>query len=398
MFNCFDCCMGRDGGRLNPILWGNPVEWSRLNDAAAIEDLIAEIEYYEKSGAISEDAKNALIEKTRKIEHDIGVDTDREVDALVKKAVALERKYRNVRADTTINKERTESPKLLPDRHPQMDFFVCDVLDAIPKDDLGSMEHPLFSLSTKPDHTVRRYEHRGNTVEIAPGSYGMATIMDKDILIYCISQLVAKKNEGLPIHRTVRVTAYDLLIATNRTTDGDSYKRLHQAFNRLATTYITTNIVSGGIRYRKGFGLISSWDIIEKNPNDARMVAVQVELSKWLFSAIEAGEVLTIHSDYFRIRKPLERRIYEIARKHCGRQSRWRVGMEVLWRKSGSSATIKKFREMIKEIAISNHLPGYRLSVSGDSKTVTFYNREKRGRQVEVKDLIGEVLPRSKPR
>jgi hypothetical protein len=44
----------------------------------------------------------------------------------------------------------TRSP-LLPDRHPIQDFFICDVTDAIPKDDMGSMEHPIFSLSTKPD-------------------------------------------------------------------------------------------------------------------------------------------------------------------------------------------------------------------------------------------------------
>ena len=58
-------------------------------------------------------------------------------------------------------------PPLLPERHPNRDFFVCDILDASPKDDLGSMEHPMFSLSTKPDHTIRRYEHNGNSIEIA---------------------------------------------------------------------------------------------------------------------------------------------------------------------------------------------------------------------------------------
>ena len=33
---------------------------------------------------------------------------------------------------------------LLPERHPTADFFVCDILGASPKDDLGSMEHPIF--------------------------------------------------------------------------------------------------------------------------------------------------------------------------------------------------------------------------------------------------------------
>ena len=40
---------------------------------------------------------------------------------------------------------------LLPDRHPQKDFFILDISDVVPKDDMASMEHPLFSLATKPD-------------------------------------------------------------------------------------------------------------------------------------------------------------------------------------------------------------------------------------------------------
>jgi hypothetical protein len=59
------------------------------------------------------------------------------------------------------------------------------------------MEHPLFTLSTKPDTAIRNYEHNGNTVRIAPSAYGLATIHDKDILIYCISQLMAGLNQGI---------------------------------------------------------------------------------------------------------------------------------------------------------------------------------------------------------
>jgi hypothetical protein len=47
---------------------------------------------------------------------------------------------------------------LLPDRFEQADLFVCDIFDAAPKGDMASMAHPIFSLSTKPDHRIRRYE------------------------------------------------------------------------------------------------------------------------------------------------------------------------------------------------------------------------------------------------
>ncbi|MFV1607245.1 plasmid replication initiator RepA, partial [Phaeobacter sp. JH20_10] len=40
---------------------------------------------------------------------------------------------------------------LLPLRHAQGDFFVCDIFDAAPKGDMASMAHPIFTLSTKPD-------------------------------------------------------------------------------------------------------------------------------------------------------------------------------------------------------------------------------------------------------
>ena len=52
---------------------------------------------------------------------------------------------------------KDKSP-LLPDRMQQADFFVCDIFDAAPKGDMASMEHPIFSISTKPDRRIRRYE------------------------------------------------------------------------------------------------------------------------------------------------------------------------------------------------------------------------------------------------
>jgi plasmid replication initiation protein len=63
-----------------------------------------------------------------------------------------------------------------------------------------------------------------------------------------------------------------------------------------------------------------------------------VTLSDWVFNAINAREVLTLHRNYFRLRKPLERRLYEIARKHCGQAREWRIGLAKLKVKCGWSA------------------------------------------------------------
>ena len=250
---------------------------------------------------------------------------------------------------------------LLPDRHSGGDFFVCDILDALPKDDMASMEHPIFSLSTKPDLRVLSYSHNDVQITVVPSVKGLATLFDKDILIYCISQLMAGLNMGREVSRTLHLTAHDLLVATNRETSGDGYGRLREAFERLAGTRITTNIVAGEYEATTGFGLIEGWQIV-RHTRGGRMVQVTVTLSEWLFKAVCSKSVLTLSRDYFRLRKPLERRVYELARKHCGRQPEWRVSIETLCKKSGSASPRRVFRKMIRDMIEGDHLPDYRLA------------------------------------
>ena len=270
----------------------------------------------------------------------------------------------------------TRSP-LLPDRHPIQDFFICDVTDAIPKDDMGSMEHPIFSLSTKPDRSVKEYEHNGVKITITPSVLGLATIHDKDILIYCISQLVAKLNSGLPLHKTLHLKAYDLLVSTNRNTDGRGYEQLEAALDRLSGSRIKTNLKTNQSSIKEGFGLIDSWRVI-RNSKSERMSEIQISLSDWVFNAVLGREVLTLHRDYFRLRKPLERRIYELARKHCGKKDEFAISLEVLKKKCGSASEDAEFRRLVRMIctedAEHNHMPDYAVSLDGDM--VRFVNRQ----------------------
>ena len=248
----------------------------------------------------------------------------------------------------------------------QGEFFLCDIFDALPKDDLASMEHPLFSLSTRTDLRILSYAHNGVEITVTPSVKGLATLFDKDLLIYCISQLMAGLNAGRAVTRHLRLTAHDLLVATNRQTSGDSYLRLREAFERLAGTRITTNMMTGGQKdggqeVTSGFGLIESWQIVRATKG-GRMVQVSVTLSEWLFRAVMAKSVLTLSRDYFRLRKPLERRVYELARKHCGRQAEWCIGLEVLARKSGSASPLRVFRKMMRDMIAADALPDYHLS------------------------------------
>ncbi len=251
------------------------------------------------------------------------------------------------------------------------DFFVCDIFEASPKDDLGTMEHPFFSLSTRPDRTIRHYDHNGTQVTVTPSVRGRATIHDKDILIYCISQLMAALNAGREISRTLKLTAHNLLVATRRDSGGDSYTRLREAFERLAGTRITTNIATGDQETTSGFGLIEAWEIVRKS-RGGRMISVTVTLSDWLFRAVQAKSVLTLNRDYFNLRKPLERRIYELARKHCGGQRTWRASVKTLHAKAGSDAPLRVFRAALRRMIVDDNLPDYEMSEDlGDVMVIT---------------------------
>ena len=248
---------------------------------------------------------------------------------------------------------------LLPDRHPNLDFFVLDIADAVPKDDMASMEHPLFSLATKPDMRHLEYRNGDNVLKIRPSGLGLPTIFDKDILIFTVSQLMARKNRGEPIGDTVRFSARELSVATNRPIGGNHYKRLEDAFARLQGAQFVTNIKSGGKIETRIFSLIDEGGFVRTDDERFRLDYCEVKLSRWLMRAIEADQVVTISHDYFRLRRPLERRLYEIARKHCGSGPKWQIGLANLQNKTGSNAHIKRFRHNIREIIKANVTPFY---------------------------------------
>lgn len=269
---------------------------------------------------------------------------------------------------------------LLPARHANRDFFLADLFDYAMKDDGASMEAPIFTLSTKPDLSTWNWQSQdgSRSIEVYPSVKGRATQFDKDVLIFVVSQMTEALNRKRDDakNRTVRFVVYDYLLSTNKPTGGIEYQRLALSLERLRGTSITTDIRTGGERVREGFGIIDSWTIVEKSPDDDRMIAVEVTLSKWLFNAVQAHEVLTIHRDYFRLRKPLERRLYELARKHCGHQPSWLISLDLLREKCGANSHIRAFRSQIITVAHAQTLPEYLMHYSSESNQVTFLNKK----------------------
>jgi|SRR5579875_375269 len=107
------------------------------------------------------------------------------------------------------------------------------------------------------------------------------------------------------------------------------------------------------------------------------MAEIRINLSEWVFNAVLGREVLTLHRDYFRLRKPMERRTYELARKHCGKQDEWAISLDLLRKKCGSASSDGEFRRLVSVIcsedAEHRHMPDYAVALEGDS--VRFTNR-----------------------
>ena len=85
-------------------------------------------------------------------------------------------------------------------------------------------------------------------------------------------------NQGEVPPKTLRFSAHDLLVTTNRQTSGEGYGLLHKALLRLRGTTIETNILTNDIEMEKGFGIINEYDIIRKSRPKGRMLQIQVEL------------------------------------------------------------------------------------------------------------------------
>lgn len=246
----------------------------------------------------------------------------------------------------------------------QLDLFIpIKTPDWAVKDDVSSMEYPLFSLSKNKDLRIRTYSRGGRFVKIIPSVVGAATVFDKDLLIYAVSQIVQGKAKGIETSRRVRVDVTPFLRGTNRSTGGKAYERVIDMCTRLRSTTLITNVKSTEEEATEGFGLIDDFKVTQRTSSGKGALEVEITISEWLYRATMAYDVLTLHPDYFKLTQPLERRLAEIARKHCGAKNYWKINIDLLREKTGSVQTARRFRQELKNIIELNRLPDYRVAL-----------------------------------
>ena len=82
-----------------------------------------------------------------------------------------------------------------------------------------------------------------------------------------------------------------------------------------------------------------------------------------------------MHEDYFLLRRPIDKRLYEIARRHIGRDIEWKIGLKNLHNRTGSKASKKEFKRLIKESVESNHLPEFNIAHCTENSDVVIFTK-----------------------
>ncbi|WP_343614721.1 replication initiator protein A [Novosphingobium sp.] len=250
----------------------------------------------------------------------------------------------------------------------QFDLFLPYISDLALRDQREMMERPFFSLAKSKRSNPIDYTSPDGKLWVhvsANADYGMATIWDADILIYCASVLADMARRGTnDVPRKLNIMPYDLLRAIGRPTTGRAYELLGQALDRLVATTIKTNIRAEN-RREATFSWLDGWtQLVDEKTERSR--GMTIELSNWFWEGVMMkGGVLSIDRAYFAITGGRERWLYKVARKHAGGagEAGFAISMPVLFEKSGAEGQYRRFKFEMLKLAEKNDLPGYALSI-----------------------------------
>lgn len=264
-------------------------------------------------------------------------------------------------------------PKL-SQRPQQLELLTPEIIDVPAKDDSDLMLFAPFRLNSKSKRETIKYKIGESDITVSGDlEMGMSTIHDYDIVIYCLSQLNyemekvrSEWKKGLDSYlppRTLDVNVTDLLKFLGKDLGGNQYDLVVKSLRRLAGTRVSIEKVndSGG-RGEDNFALISSSNITEREKGKA--IKISIELPKWMHEGIvqpDKPSLLTLHPEYFLIKKGYTKWLVRLARKMAGTSS-WEIKFFELYERSGVDREYKKFKFDLKKIfenSVTVKLPDY---------------------------------------
>jgi plasmid replication initiation protein len=258
-----------------------------------------------------------------------------------------------------VPRRKNASPKA-----PHRDLFTLDSpLTGEIRGERSLMAFPFFALAKNAWMKPLTYDHAAVSIEVRPSANGVATIYDKEIVLYIASLMAAKIDVGEEVAQDFVFTAHDLFSVTGANHSARSYARLSEALERLQGTQIKTNIEAGGEGEEGFFSWLSEARLhySKSRTGERRLKAVRVRLCDWLFRAIlRDGHVLDYAAAYFQL-GPIERRIYEVAR--ASGEERLEVDLATFRLQIGYQNPLSNFRAALKTIAGTDAIPDYAVTL-----------------------------------
>ena len=279
-----------------------------------------------------------------------------------------------------------------PKAVPQGELFLLDSpLQGEIRGERSLMAFPFFALAKNAWMKPLTYNTESVSIEVRPSASGVATIYDKEIVLYIASLMAAKIEAGEEVAQDFVFTAHDLFSVTGSNHSARSYGRLSEALERLQGTQIKTNIEAGGEGEEGFFSWLSEAKLhyTKTRSGERRLKAVKVRLCDWLFRAIlRDRQVLNYAHAYFQL-GPIERRIYEVARSTCDTE-RVEVDLATFRLQIGYQNPLANFRNALKQIAGTNAIPDYQLELV---ETVAAAEPARRGRKSNPVRVV--ITPRA---
>ncbi|MEH3158281.1 MAG: replication initiator protein A [Sphingomonas taxi] len=258
------------------------------------------------------------------------------------------------------------------------------------------MAFPFFALSKNAWMKPLTYDHATVSIEVRPSASGVATIYDKEIVLYIGSLMAAKLEAGETVEQDFVFTAHDLFSVTGSNHSARSYGRLSEALERLQGTQIKTNIEAGGEGEEGFFSWLSEAKLhySKTRTGERRLKAVKVRLCDWLFRAIlRDRQVLDYAAAYFQL-GPIERRIYEVARSNCEGEA-LDIDLATFRLQIGYQNPLSNFKAALKQIVATDGIPDYHLELVEETEAAPVEEgaAPRRGRRAPQARVV--ITPRS---
>jgi plasmid replication initiation protein len=271
----------------------------------------------------------------------------------------------------------------------QLDLFLPYLADVPLRDQREMMERPFFSLAKS--KRLKPIDYRSPDGKLwvhvsANPDYGIATIWDADILIYCVSMLADMQRRGRnEIPRKLHLMPYDLLRAIGRPVTGRAYELLGQSLDRLVSTTVKTNIRAEN-RREATFSWLDGWSqLVDERTERSR--GMTIELSNWLYEGVlMTGGVLSIDRSYFDITGGRERWLYKVARKHAGGagEAGFSISLPTLFEKSGAEGQYRRFKFEMAKLVERNELPGFTLEFEYTERSEPLLRMRRREESIPI--------------